>query len=90
MAILIGTLAALLLDPIVLMLCWIVAAMIGAYRVAIPVCAVLAFALFAGLSSHPFTWLTALLFLMVGAIHGAVGLALWRRVPDRFKQAMKS
>ena len=87
---LLGTLAALLLDPIALMLCWILAAMIGAYRVAIPVCAVLAFALFAGWSSHPVTWLTALLFLMVGAIHGAIGLALWRRAPERFKQTMKS
>lgn len=87
MMILLGMLAALLLDSIVLMLCWIVAAMIGAYRVAIPICAVLAFALFAGWSSHPLTWLTALLFLTTGAIQGAIGLALWRRIPERFKQA---
>lgn len=90
MAVFIGTLGAMLLDPIVLIVCWIVAAMIGAYRVSILICAILAFALFAGLSTHPLTWLTAMLFLIVGAIHGAMGLALWRRVPNRFKEAMRS
>lgn len=90
MGAIVAAFAAMLLDPIVLIACWVAAAMIGAFRIAVPVCTAIAFALFVGLSGHPLTWLTTVLFLMVGAIHGAIGLALWRLVPDRFKQAMKS
>lgn len=85
-----GAFAAMLLDPIVLIACWVTAAMIGAYRVAIPVCAAVAFAIFAGLSGHPLTWLNALLFALIGAIHGGLGLWLWRLVPSRVKRAFVS
>ena len=40
--------AAMLLDPLVLIACWLFAPMIGAYRVAIPVCAVLSASIYAG------------------------------------------
>jgi len=75
------------MDPVALLLCAGSAAMIGVYRVALPVGAILYGGLHLGLADHV-SWETLLLSVCAGALQSAAGLFLWRCVPSRFKRAM--
>jgi hypothetical protein len=61
--------------------------MIGAYRVAVPLGAVLYAGLHLGLVDHASPG-ALLLSAGAGAMQSAAGLFLWQRVPERFKRAM--
>lgn len=85
-AIFLGALAARLVDPIAIVLCAGSAAMIGAYRVAVPVggALYLAIVLAIGVRSPFSLAVTAI----AGCILSAIGLFLWRKVPSSFKQKL--
>lgn len=84
MIVFIVTLLAMLLDPLVLLICWVVSALIGVYRISIPVAALISLSIFWSMSAHPINALTLIIFALVGAIHGAIALALWRLIRRRF------
>ena len=84
MIVFIVTLLAMLLDPLVLLVCWVFSAMIGVYRISIPVTAFVSVCIFWSMSAHPINAVTLIMFALVGAIHGAIALALWRLIRRRF------
>jgi len=84
-----AALAAMLLDPLVLIACWLFAPMIGAYRVAVPVCAVLSAAIYVGTADAISLYAVAG-WLLVGLIHSTLAIFAWRLIPDRLKSRLTS
>jgi len=89
MLVFLSVLVARMLDPAAIILCAGSAPMIGAYRVAVPVGALLYSSLQLGLVDE-FSWLGLLTSATAGAVLSASGLFLWQRIPKRFKRAMTS
>ena len=85
LSVFIGILAARLIDPLAILLCAGSAAMIGQYRVAVPVGAVIYLVLALSLSKPSAISLAA--SIIAGASLSALGLFIWRKVPHDFKKA---
>lgn len=86
LTVLLASIAARMVDPIAIVLCAGSAAMIGAYRVAVPVggALYLAIVLAIGVRS-PFSLAVT---VIAGCLLSALGLFLWRKVPSSFKQKL--
>ena len=72
------------LDPLIFVPSLLIGALSGAYRVSVPLAAIVACGLVAVTTgdAHLVPLLLAVLF---GCLHGALGLFIWRRVPERLK-----